>query len=245
MIVSADRRFTTRSRRRGRRLVLAASLVTVAALGAWLLLWSGLLAVHRISVEGVSRLTPREVTAAADLRRGEPMITVDTRAVERRVARLGPVASVRVLRSWPSTLRIEVTERQPVAVLVPPDGGPDRLVDRTGVAFATVAPRPALLTPVQTAAPVPGGGEAAVRAAVRVLTTLPPGVRRDVTAVSAPSPAGITLQLSGGRQVVWGDDSRTARKAAVLAALLAAPVPPGGHRPTVYDVSTPDVAVTR
>lgn len=225
--------------------MLGATVVTVAALGAWVLLWSGLLAVRHITVDGVSRLTAREVTAVADVHRDEPMITVDTRAVERRVARLGPVASVQVLRSWPSTLRIEVTERQPVAVLVPPGGGPDRLVDRTGTAFATVTPRPLLLTPVRTAAPVPGEGAAAVRAAVRVLATLPDGVRRDVVAVNAPSPAGITLQLAGGVQVVWGDDSHGARKAAVLAALLAAPVPPGGHRPTVYDVSTPGVAVTR
>ncbi|MFS8584897.1 MAG: FtsQ-type POTRA domain-containing protein, partial [Acidimicrobiia bacterium] len=42
---------------------------------------------------------------------------VDTGAVARRVERLPWVASAKVVRGWPSTLEIEVTERVPVAVV--------------------------------------------------------------------------------------------------------------------------------
>ena len=48
----------------------------------------------------------------------------------------------------------------------------------------------------------------------------------------------VTLQLTRGRTVIWGDTSQGARKGAVLAVLLT-------RKADVYDVSVPDAPTTR
>ena len=210
-------------------------------MGLWLLLWSGLFGLDSVKVRGTSRLTRAQVVAAAGLRPGVPLATLDTDAVRRRVAALAPVASVQVHRDWPSTVRIVIRERQARAVVVTDAGL--RLVDRDGVAFAEVASQPALLPRItvdsSSAGPRPGSGpDPAVRAAVAVLDALPASLQTQVVGLSAASTESVQLTLKGNRRVVWGSVRDSARKAAVLAALLAQPA----H---VYDVSAPGVAVTR
>jgi hypothetical protein len=62
--------------------------------------------------------------------------------------------------------------------------------------------------------------------------------RRQVDQLRAPSPVSVSLDLVGGRRVVWGSAEDGDRKATILLALLRRPA-------QVYDVSTPDVVVTR
>ena len=222
-----------------RPLVITASLVTVAAFGLWLLLWSGVFGLSSVKVSGTSRLTNAQVLAAAGLRPGTPLVSLDIAAVRRRIAALPPVAAVEVHRDWPSTVRIVIRERQARAVVVTDAGL--RLVDRAGVAFAAVASQPALLPriTVDRSGPGPGSGpDPAVRAAVAVLDALPGPLQTQVVGLSAASAESVQLTLKGHRQVVWGSVRDSARKAAVLAALLSRPA----H---VYDVSAPGVAVTR
>jgi cell division protein FtsQ len=113
------------------------------------------------------------------------------------------------------------------------------LLDRTGVAFATVPTAPPGLVPVVVSQPVPGPGDAAARAAMQVLATLPARLRRQVETVRADSPDGVTLRLRRDRTVVWGSPAESTTKLAVLRVLLRT------HKATRYDVSTPGVAVTR
>ncbi len=231
------------ARVRRRRWRAMTPLLAVALVGAvlvtlaWVALGSGLLDVKRMTVTGTSRLSAAEVSRVADVTPGSPMLTLDTGAAQRRVARLAPVASVTVSRSWPSTVRIAVVERRPVAS-VPATSGGVRLLDRTGVAFATTAKAPAGVVPLQLPGPVPGRGAEEARAALDVLEALPSTVRAAVRSVSAPTPAAVTLTLAGNRRVVWGGPEDSDRKARVLAALLKRPA----HE---YDVSAPGVAVTR
>jgi cell division protein FtsQ len=176
------------------------------------------------------------VLTAAGVHEGTSLFRVDAGAIDRRVARLRPVAAVHVKRRWPHGIVIEVTERTPVGVVT--DGGRTVLLDAGGVAFADVAKPPPGLVPVAVGAPVPGDGSASAQAAMRVLAELPSGVRGQVSAVSAPTPDAVRLHLANGRSVVWGSAAQGATKAAVLRTLLR-------RSAQVYDVSTPSVAVTR
>jgi cell division protein FtsQ len=213
--------------------VLATAAVVLVA-AAWVLLGTSLAGARRVAVVGTDRLTAARVLAAARVPAGHPLATLDTAAIQARVAALPAVATVRVVREWPSTVRIVVTERRPVAV-VSAGGGHYRLVDPTGVAFWPVTGRHGLpLLAVARSGP----RNRATVAALDVLAALPPSVRHRVVRIGAPTPADVTLRLRGGKTVVWGTPADGARKAAVLAAVLRRP----GH---VYDVSVPDVTTVR
>ncbi len=127
-----------------------------------------------------------QILTAAHVKSGESLIRIDPGTIERRVEALPAVASATVSRSWPHRVVIRVVERRPLAVVVAGSG--PTLLDAEGVPFAQVATAPRGLTPVIVGAPVPGAGDADARAAMRVLTALPPSVRRAVTRVHAPSP---------------------------------------------------------
>jgi cell division protein FtsQ len=223
-----------RRRRLGRNAgIVAAGLVPVALLG-WLLLASPLLAVRTISVTGTARLTPDQVRAAADVVRGTPLARVDTSAVVRRVEALRQVADVHVSRGWPSTLRLTVVERVPVAGVVEKSGV--MLVDASGVLFA---PAPSLPTGVvRLQVPRPGPADATTRASLAVLADLPVPLRSRVRILRAASPSSVTLVLRDGRRVLWGGVGDTALKVEATDALLTMPG-------TSYDVSRPGVVTRR
>lgn len=240
VIVRAQRRFRARrhagSRRALRRTVVIAVVLGLLGLGGWLLANSSLVALRYVTVEGTSRLTVAQVLDAAHVHEGASLVRLDTTAIARRIDALAPVARAVVTRKWPHGLVIHVTERTAAAVAVGPDGA--TLLDATGVAFAPVASPPTGLLQVDVDAAVPGAGAAAAQAGMRVLAELPARLRHSVLTVQAPSPDAITIHLKGGRTVVWGSPEDAATKVAVLRVLLR-------KSASVYDVSTPSVAVTR
>jgi cell division protein FtsQ len=152
------------------------------------------------------------------------------------------VATVDVRRELPGTVTVSVTEREPVLAVpgAPAAGAPAgalALVDASGFAYRTVPTRPAGV-PLLHLPPgvVPRPDDPATRAAVAVVTALPATLRRGLTDVTATSAFDVALALTGGRQVRWSADADNPRKAAVLGPLLTRPG-------TVYDVSTPELAV--
>jgi cell division protein FtsQ len=235
-----------RSRRRGsprRRLLVAlAGAVLVAALVAWVLLGSSLLAVRTVQVDGENRLSEQLVRATAGISGGTPLIRVDTEAAAARVAALPQVASVEVTRGWPSTVVVTLAERVPVVVAT--DGGSRKLVDAGGVVFDTITgAAPDGVVPLEVAEP--GPDDPATTAALGALTALPRAVRTAVTGVAAATADDVTLTLTDGRSVLWGSADRTDRKAEVLGALFEQ-IESGALEPAgTIDVSTPDSVVLR
>jgi cell division protein FtsQ len=245
VVLRAERAFGDRRRARRhqvirRRLVrpavALAVAVTVAGGGVWAAWSSPLLAVQAVTVKGTSRLTPEDVRAAAKVPIGRSLLRLDPGSIQARIAALPAVRAVTVDRDWPHRLVITVTERQPVAVVRSGSGA--ELVDAAGVAFATADTAPPGLLPIVLGAPVPGPGDADAHAALSVWSELPAALRHAVVGIDAPSPVDVALRLDGHRTVVWGDPSQGARKLAVLRALMA-------QRASTYDVSTPDVPVTK
>jgi len=219
---------------RGLKVLMWSALVSVVLVGIGLLLYfTPIMAARDIVVVGLGAVTQDEVTAAAAVAPGTPLLQVDTDAVAERVAAIRRVASARVQRQYPSTLRVTVIERLPVVVKDYPDG--PHLFDKDGVDFAT-APPPAGVPYLD--ADNPGPSDAPTKAALQVMTALRPEVAGQVGRVAAPSVAAITLTLTDGRTVVWGTTDRTEEKALKLAALLTQP----GQ---TYDVSSPDLPAVK
>lgn len=219
---------------RGLKLLMWTAVIAVLVVGLGLLLYfTPIMSARSIVVTGLGAVTQDEVVAAAGVPLGTPLLQVDTDAVAERVAEIRRVASARVQREYPSTLRVTVEERIPIVVRDYPDGV--HLFDRDGVDFATAPPPPGV---PYLDTEHPGPTDPATKAALEVMTSLRPEVASQVGRVSAPSVAAITLTLIDGRVVVWGTTDRTEEKALKLAALLTQP----GQ---TYDVSSPDLPTVK
>jgi len=224
----------SRGKVRGLKVAVWTVALVVAFVGLGLLLYfTPIMAARNVVITGLGSVTQDEIIAAAGVKQGTPLLQVNTDDVAERVATIRRVATARVQREYPSTLRITVVERVPVVVKDYPDG--PHLFDKDGVDFAT-APPPSNLAYLDT--DNPGPSDPATKAALAVMTALPPDVAGQVARVSAPSVAAITLTLGDGREVVWGTTDRTEEKAQKLAALLTQP----GH---TYDVSSPDLPTVK
>jgi cell division protein FtsQ len=139
-----------------------------------------------------------------------------------------------VSRGWPSTVKIEVVERTPVAA-VPTSSG-FTLIDAEGVAFRTVDRPPSGLPVARLAAP--GPEDINTRSALTVLAALTAELREQLVEISVPKPAQVRLGLRRDRTVIWGDDTQSETKAQVATALLE-------RKGDTIDVSAPDVVTIR
>ena len=227
--------------RRHKRLRAALAIPVVATI-AWALWASPLLAVRTVHVDGAVSLSADEVRDAAGVRTGTPLLRVDTDAARARVARLPQISSVQVSRGWPSSVVITVTERAAIAVVQ--SAGQRYLVDHEGVLFDTITgdpPRGVVPLDVLHAR----RGDRAFTAGLAALASLPRGVRADVVAAKATTAEDVTLTLSDGTTVLWGDGADSAAKGRVLSALLEQ-VSAGTLDPAqTIDVSAPDAVVLR
>lgn len=224
---------------RRRRLPIVLAVLGVLALlvggGSYLLLGSELFVVKTVSVTGTSSVSATRVRDVAEVPLRAPLVRVDTDAIKHRVlAALPSLDTVTVRRSWPSTVRLAVVEREPVAVTE--RSGHYRLIDREGVPYRAVSKPPKGM--VVLALAHPGPDDAATRAALEVLLALPDDLRDQVRTISAPTPQQVTLALTKDREVVWGGAQDSARKAKVLAAVLHR----DGER---YDISGGNVVTVR
>lgn len=219
---------------RGLKVMVWTLVLALVATGLGLILYfTPLMSARDILVIGTGEVTAEEVIGVAEVKEGTPLLQVNTDVVAERVAAIRRVASARVQREYPSTLRITIVERIPIAVKDFPDG--PHLYDRDGVDFAT-GPAPLNLPYLDVDNPAPN--DLPTQAALAVLTALRPEVAGQVGRVAAPSVASITLTLTDGRVVVWGTEDRTQEKADKLAALLTQP----GQ---TYDVSSPDLPTVK
>ncbi|MFW5470266.1 cell division protein FtsQ/DivIB [Knoellia sp. CPCC 206435] len=236
---AADPRFRERALERRRRpwrraLWMLASLALVAGL-VWLTFWSPVLAVRSVEVSGVTGADRTAVAGLVGVDRGTPLARVDLDAVEQRVRTRKTIAEVSVERGWPSTLRVRTVSRQPALVLKNPQGQLE-VVDSTGISYDVVTVPPAGI-PVVTAASSEGTTKEALEAALSVVSTLPPALARQVSAIRV-STANLVSFTLGGVEVVWGGADAAERKLRILQALLPT-------KAKVIDVSAPETPVTR
>lgn len=204
---------------------------------AWALLGPALLVVRQVEVTGATRMVPKSsVLAAAAIRTGSPLITVDTAAAAGRIERITQVETAKVSRAWPDGIVIWIRQRTPVFAIATPSGY--QVLDEHGVVLSISPERPRGL-PLLLRQPSQAGrlrGDPAVLAAGEVMRALPASLRREVLTVRAADPATVMLGLRGGITVSWGGADRATEKVGELRLLRHT-------KATCYDVSDPVVAV--
>ncbi len=73
------------------------------------------LTVQQITLAGRERTPPGELLAALDVKRGDPILTIDLAAAHARLQALGWVRSATLSRLLPDRLHVEIDERVPIA----------------------------------------------------------------------------------------------------------------------------------
>ncbi len=232
------RRRRRQSARRGLRrtllLVLAALLVVGLVAGSvWVVFFSSYVTVESAKVTGNNDVSTTRIQRAADVPVGTPLARVDLAAIQQRVEQIPAVRRAEVSRSWPHSVRVDVTERTPIAVVNRGDGL--QALDAEGVMFDSYAKRPRGLPLVRTQPDTPT--EALVEGG-KVIASLPASIARRVDTIEVDSVDRISLIFRNGRRVVWGSAEDSAQKAQVLAVLLSRP----GQ---VIDVTVPGRPTTR
>jgi cell division protein FtsQ len=238
-----DERFVERRRsvrwRRVRRVLLGLLGAGVVAGLVWVVWFSNAVAVNKIVVEGTTTLTSSDIRSQAAVRFGEPLVRVDTVAIESRVAEMERIDQVHVKRNWPRTIRIEVVERKPIAWVM--SGGTIRALDRYGVDFRTWRSEPKDLVEVQVVAATARQRQQALESSAAVLDLLrtdDPDLLKKVQYVKAGSKDSVELVLGKSRTVTWGSAAKGEQKLTVLRSLLKI-------KARGYDVSAPEQPTTR
>ena len=239
----SEQRFAERRRsarwRRVRQVILAVLGVGAVAGAVWVVWFSSALAVNRIVVDGTTTLEPTDIRSQAAVRLGEPLIRVDTVAIESRVATMERIDQVDVARHWPRTISIEVVERKAIAWVT--SGVAIRAVDRYGVDFRTLRSEPKDLVEIQVEtldARKRQQGLESSAAVIDRLRTDDPRLLKKVRYVRVASQDSVQLVLGKNRTVTWGSAAKGEQKLTVLRSLLKI-------KAHGYDVSAPEQPTTR
>lgn len=225
------RRFTRRSRRRRITwLVSALSLLLVVGFVAGAV-YSPLLSLKNIRVEGASRVSAASVRTAVDGQLGRPLALVDFPAITKALGKFPLIRSFVTETVPPDTLIIRVAERAPIATLATSSGFD--VVDPAGIVIDGGTERQPGIPLIELGAA--SKGSPAFIAAVGVLLALPSDLLKRVDTVTAQTSDDVTLTLTSGQSVVWGSAEQSALKAKVLAAVISV-----GGTTSKYDVSAPN-----
>jgi cell division protein FtsQ len=233
------KRFTRRTRRRKAGWITAAAVVAVMGGLLAIAVYSPLLALRNVQVEGASRIPPETLVQALDDQLGTPLPLLDLGEVKEKLGAFPLIQSYSTESRPPDTLVVRVVERTPIAS-VRASGGGFQLVDPAGVVVESADERPAGFPVIDVGAA--GVANARFEAAAQVLVALPPDFLAQVDVVNATTKDDVSLVLADGKRVVWGSADESDVKAARLPALVKATA---DRDVAEYDVSSPDNLVVR
>jgi cell division protein FtsQ len=162
------------------------------------------LRLETIEVQGRAHTPKSVILAASELTLGEPMLTISLPALHERLSTIGWIDDVVIERRMPSTIRIILTERVPMALLQTEAG--HRVIDRTGTVISGADPSTfGHLTVVAGASAAPNAGPI-----LNILQT-EPELFADVWAVTYQSERRWDVHLRNGIRVRLPEtDPRTA-----------------------------------
>jgi cell division protein FtsQ len=197
-----------------------ATLALVIGGGAWLYR-SPVFRVTEIQVVGNERTSPDSVVETANLL-GESMFTADLISAQKDLYKLPLVASVRVEREWPNSLKVVIEERKVWGTWE--QGGVAYTIDREGVVLGTstgVADGLPLIRSSEQGSRRQGDrvDYQAVDSAAEIYEKLPRQLGTTVTEVSFVAGKGVQVTTANNQTALFGDSSSIAYKLAVWAAL--------------------------
>ncbi|MEY2415572.1 MAG: cell division protein FtsQ [Ilumatobacteraceae bacterium] len=239
------RRIAVRRAKGRKRLiwVAIAAAILLVLVGAVAVLASSLFDVRTIDVQGAVYTDPKQLSAIVDKVRGEAILLVDTRQIERELEGIAWVESARVSTHFPHRVFIDIRERKPIATFAGSDGK-FRVIDRDGRVLDVVDGVPIDYMLVTGANPDVDRGQFAGRpfaSAAQLTIALPGEIRVLTSSIGVNATTGdLTMQLGDKLQVQLGP---TADLSSKLVRLLSQ-VRDGLDGICGLDVSTSEISRT-
>lgn len=203
------RRIAVRRAKGRKRLiwVAIAAAILLVLIGAVAVLASSLFDVRTVDVQGAVYTDPQELSSIVDGVKGDAILLVDTRQIERRLESIAWVESARVSTQFPHRLFIDIRERKPVATFAGSDQK-YRVIDRDGRVLDVVDGIPIDYMLVTGANPDVDRGQFAGRplaSAAQLAIALPAEVRALTKSIGVDATAGdLSLQLGDKLEVQLG-----------------------------------------
>lgn len=240
------RRIAVRRAKGRKRLIWVAigAAILVVLVGAIAILASSLFDVRTIDVQGAVYTDPQQLSAIVDELKGDAILLVDTRQIERELESIAWVESARVSTQFPHRVFIDIRERKPIATFAGSDSK-FRVIDRDGRVLDIVNGVPIDYMLITGANPDVDRGQFAGRpfaSAAQLAIALPPEVRALTESIGVDATAGnLTLQLRNDVKVQLGPAADLSAKLVRLLSMVQG----GLDGICGLDVSTPDIAPTR
>ena len=240
------RRIAVRRAKGRKRLiwVAIAAAILVVLVGAIAVLASSLFDVRTIDVQGAVYTDPTELSSIIDELKGDAILLVDTRQIERQLEGIAWVESARVSTQFPHRVFIDIRERKPIATFEGSDNK-FRVIDRDGRVLDIVDGVPIDYMLITGANPDVERGQFAGRpfaSAAQLAIALPPEVRALTESIGVDATGGnLTLQLHNDLTVQLGPAADLSGKLVRLLSLVQG----GLDGICGLDVSTADIAPTK
>lgn len=212
-----------------RRVLLTAGAVALVVLVGWGLgsLWNApIFTVDTIAVVGNRHLSVSQVRGLAAVPEGTTLLKLPKAAIEARLTRNAWIADASVHRDFPHAVRIEVTERTPVAI-VDAGGTAVWLIDASGIWLSPHSAESTSALPVirdvENLKPAAGAraDSKELLNALAIVGALSHELGSKVRSVSAPTIDRTALVLAHGVQVFFGSADDAEKKDTVARAILA------------------------
>lgn len=224
------KRQTKRIAKRNRRIVTFSLAIIIGLFGVYAFYFSSWLTVKKISVTGNTIATSVQIQTSADIQIGTPLAKVSSDQINLNLAAISSVDHVEVRRAWPNEIILVVSERKAIATIK--EHNYWVFVDAKGVTYGKTFNQPKDLMVLATSS------NPALIEAAKVYGEVPKWLDHQIKSVTATSRDNVRLVMIKNRTAIIGDYSRLTRKFAVLKVLLT-------QKARIYDVSAPDVPVTR
>ena len=171
-----------------------------------LLLTSPILSVRKVDVEGVVYADTDLISALVESVKGEPILTVDLDAAEKKLLAIPWVRQARVSMHLPARVTIEVVERSPIAFFRSVDGF-NRVIDRDGRVLDVIEGDPTDYTPINGTGPNISAGQTVEQpflGAAELINALPAELRARLLTVTVSPEGEVSLALTFDVEVLFG-----------------------------------------
>ena len=228
--------------RRRLRIAVVVGSVLLVVIVVLVLLASPLLSIRTVNVEGVVYADPEAMSAVVDDLMGEPILTADLHQAELRLLAIPWVEDARVSMHLPSTVDIEVVEREPTAFFRAVDGF-NRVIDRDGRVLDVIEGDPVDYPLIAGTGPSISAGQTVEQpflGAAQLIDSLPSDLRARLESAAVTPEGDVNLALSEGVTVLFGrPDNFQAKLVGVINEIKRQ----GSSPYSVIDVSTGEPSV--
>lgn len=214
---------TIRRRRRTQSLIMATGML-ILLIAAVQLYRSGLFNVKKIDVAGSKIVSAVKVMEKCAVNENTNILTIDTGEIKQRIAKDPWIREVSVKRVLPQTLRVEIVERVPIALVA--HGEKFFLIDEEFFVVAERESSESSDVPIITDLPIKKAKvgdrifSKSLENAVNCLKSMEPSLRKTITLMSASSIDKLYLYNENNVEILYGEAKQARDKNKVLNTIL-------------------------